>query len=112
MRPQGKEGRKGGPNGQPSQPNREWEILAGCLLKDKPSVAQALTHSSWLGFLPYARVPALGSNLTVRIEVVNPFILVASITCSSKHTLPRSLLLFHFRTKILSFVLSVQSQPY
>ena len=59
-----------------------------CLfLKDKPFVAQASTHSSWLGFLPYARGPALGANLTVRTEVVHPLMLVASVTCGySKHT--------------------------
>lgn len=82
-----------------------------CLLKDKPFVAHAVPHSSWLGFLPYAWVPALGSNLTERIEVVNPFILVASITCGyAKHMLPRSFLLFHLRKKILSLLLSCQSR--
>lgn len=68
-----------------------------------------LTPPGWDSH-PYARVPALGSNLTVRIEVVNPFILVASITCGySKHMLPKSFLLFHLRKKILSFLLSCQS---
>lgn len=46
------------------------------LLWHKPQ----LTCPGWDSY-PYARVPALSSNLTVRIEVVNPFILVASITC-------------------------------
>lgn len=47
-------------------------------------MVQASTHSSRPGFLPSARGPALGSKLTVRIEVVNP--LIAFVTCSYSNT--------------------------
>lgn len=50
------------------------------------------------GIHPLTLVPALGSYLTVRIEVVNPF--VASVTWGySKPKPPRSFLLFHLRRK-------------
>lgn len=49
------------------------------------------------------------SNLTVRIEVANPFLRIASIICgNSKHTLPKSFFAISFKKKQNSF-LSCQS---
>lgn len=78
----------------------------GRLLWHKP---RPTSHPAWDSHL-YTRVPALGSSLIVSSEAVNPFILVASITCVySTHRLPRSFLLFPLREKN-SFLLSSQSR--
>jgi hypothetical protein len=51
-------------------------------------VAHTSLNVSWLEFIPLCTNSCPYSNLTVRIEVVNPFILVAFITCGcSKHML-------------------------
>lgn len=78
----------------------------GRLLWHKP---RPTSHPAWDSHL-YTRVPALGSSLIVSSEAVNPFILVASITCVySTHRLPRSFFLFLLREKN-SFLLSSQSR--
>lgn len=79
-----------GRNGQPCQPDQyEWGSWQACLIpQDKPFVSHTSLNVSWLEFIPLCTNSCPYSNLTVRIEVVNPFILVAFITCGcSKHML-------------------------
>ena len=116
MGPQGKKGRKGGTNGHPSQPNwYEQGILANLPIPQGQSFCGICLSSLLLAGIPtlcMSLCPWL--QLTVRIEVINSFILIASITCGySKHMLPRNFLVFHLRkNSFFSCVLSVQIQPY